>query len=46
MKDQSEGTNIGRGFDIPDPATLPSLKNQVSPEEWDLRVQLAATYRL
>ena len=46
MKDQSEGTNIGKGFDIPDPATLTSLKGQVSDTEWNLRVELAATYRL
>ncbi len=25
---------------------IPSLKNQVSPEEWALRVDLAACYRL
>lgn len=46
MNDQSNGTNIGKGFDIPDPAQLPSVKDSVSAEEWDLRVQLAATYRL
>ena len=34
------------GFDIPDPATLPSLQGKVSEMEWDLRCQLAATYRL
>ena len=33
------------GFDIPDPASLPSLKGHVSETEWDLRCQLAATYR-
>ena len=34
------------GFDIPDPQSLPSLKGEVSETEWDLRCQLAATYRL
>lgn len=46
MNDQSSGTNIGIGFDIPDPVDLPCVKDTVSAEEWDLRVQLAATYRL
>lgn len=46
MNDQSSGTNIGKGFDIPDPVDLPCVKGTVSAEEWDLRVQLAATYRL
>ena len=45
MNDQST-TALGTGFDIPDPADLPSLKGTVSGAEWDLRVQLAATYRL
>lgn len=34
------------GFEVPDPATLPSLKGKVSDEEWRLRCELAATYRL
>lgn len=34
------------GFTIPDPLTLPSLKGKVSDEEWRLRCDLAATYRL
>jgi ribulose-5-phosphate 4-epimerase/fuculose-1-phosphate aldolase len=39
---------IGRspGFDIPDPRTLPSLEGKVGAEEWRLRCELAATYRL
>ncbi|MDQ3179456.1 MAG: class II aldolase/adducin family protein, partial [Acidobacteriota bacterium] len=28
------------------PATIDSVKNKVSPEEWEMRVQLAAVYRL
>lgn len=34
------------GFNIPDPASLPSLKGKVSAEEWRIRCDLAATYRL
>lgn len=34
------------GFNLPDPASLPSLKGKVSEEEWRLRCELAATYRL
>ena len=34
------------GFDIPDPKTLPTLKGAVSDEEWRLRCELAAAYRL
>ena len=34
------------GFDIPDPKSLPSLKGKVSDEEWRLRCDLAAIYRL
>ena len=34
------------GFSIPDPATLPSLKGEVSEAEWQTRCELAATYRL
>ena len=32
--------------DMPDPMDMPSLKGKVSEEEWTLRCQLAATYRL
>lgn len=34
------------GFAVPDPKSLPSLKGKVSDEEWRLRCDLAATYRL
>ncbi len=37
---------ITPGFDIPDPALLESLKGKVSDTEWQMRVDLAATYRL
>ena len=43
---RTDGINQAPGFDIPDPAGLPSLKGAVSPEEWRLRCELAATYRL
>ncbi len=48
MKMQAAMETIGAeaGFDIPDPKTLPSLKGKVSAEEWRLRCDLAATYRL
>lgn len=31
---------------IPDPLSLPTIKGKVSPDEWRLRCDLAATYRL
>jgi len=33
-------------FNIPDPQTIDSLKGEVSDVEWDVRCDLAATYRL
>ncbi|MCR9126666.1 MAG: class II aldolase/adducin family protein [Rhodobacteraceae bacterium] len=45
MNDQS-AVQRPVGFDIPDPATLTSVKDSVSPAEWQLRCDLAATYRL
>lgn len=45
MNDHSN-TALGQGFQIPDPANLPNLKNDVSEVEWQLRCELAATYRL
>ena len=36
MNDQST-SGLGKGFDIPDPADLPSLKGTVSETEWALR---------
>ncbi|MEM9704973.1 MAG: class II aldolase/adducin family protein [Pseudomonadota bacterium] len=41
-----EALGQSAGFNIPDPATLPSLKGVVSDEEWRIRCDLAATYRL
>ena len=34
------------GFNIPDPITIARLEGKVSDAEWNLRCQLAATYRL
>ncbi|MHA7871811.1 MAG: class II aldolase/adducin family protein [Hyphococcus sp.] len=42
----AEALEQSPGFDIPDPLSLPSLKGKVSDEEWRLRCELAATYRL
>ena len=42
----AESVGVDPGFSIPDPQTLPSLKGKVSDEEWKLRCDLAATYRL
>jgi ribulose-5-phosphate 4-epimerase/fuculose-1-phosphate aldolase len=43
---KSESIGQEAGFSIPDPLSLPSLKGRVSAEEWRLRCDLAATYRL
>ncbi|MEL6365609.1 MAG: class II aldolase/adducin family protein [Pseudomonadota bacterium] len=37
---------VGGGLNVPDPSTINSLKGAVSDEEWALRCDLAATYRL
>ncbi|WP_081871661.1 class II aldolase/adducin family protein [Parvularcula oceani] len=37
---------VGPGFELPDPASLPSVKDGVSDLEWQIRCDLAATYRL
>ncbi len=42
----NKGIDRAPGFNIPDPLSLPSLKGKVSEEEWALRCDLAATYRL
>lgn len=39
-------TVSGHGNAYPTAMNIPSLKDQVSPEEWQLRVDLAACYRL
>ncbi|MDG1522833.1 MAG: class II aldolase/adducin family protein [Hellea sp.] len=42
----SSALNVDSGFSIPCPTKIPSLKGSVIAEEWAVRVQLAATYRL
>ncbi len=42
----AETVGAPSGFNVPDPLSLPSLKGSVSDEEWKLRCDLAATYRL
>ena len=42
----SSALHVDSGFSIPCPTKIPSLKSLVSAEEWDVRAQLAATYRL
>ena len=47
--DASSGAigNVGAsGISVPDPLDLPSLKGVVSDEEWRIRCELAAVYRL
>ena len=46
QRGSAPGLDQAPGFNIPDPAGLPSLNGKVSDEEWRLRVELAATYRL
>ena len=40
------GLDQAPGFQVPDPLSLPSKKGHVSDEEWKIRCDLAATYRL
>ena len=42
----AESVGMAPGFAVPDPASLPSLKGKVSAQEWRIRCDLAATYRL
>lgn len=43
---QQSALNRPNGFGIPDPRDLDTLKGKVSDDEWGLRCDLAATYRL
>ena len=45
MADKS-AMNVSSGFNIADPNEVPRLEGKVSAEEWRLRCELAATYRL
>ncbi len=42
----AETVGVEAGFAVPDPKSLPSLKGAVSDQEWRLRCDLAAAYRL
>ncbi len=42
----SDALGQSAGFSLPAPDSLPSLKGKVSDEEWRIRCDLAATYRL
>lgn len=44
--DMASIAGVGPGFQMPDPAELPTLEGQVSDVEWQVRCDLAATYRL
>ncbi len=49
MATNSDSIAIGEtqtGISVPDPVDLPTLKGSVSPEEWEIRCNLAAVYRL
>ena len=37
---------VDAGFNIADPTTVPRLEGKVNVTEWEMRKQLAATYRL
>jgi len=41
-----ESVGVEPGFDIPDPKSVPTLRGKASEDEWRLRCDLAATYRL
>ena len=46
MNMQSQALGVTAGFDIPDPTQVERLEGKVSEAEWNLRKDLAATYRL
>ncbi len=46
MKSVETPSAVGGGLDVPEPSSIKSLKGEVSAEEWALRCDLAATYRL
>lgn len=45
-KEPESALKMEMGFNIPDPAQIDRLAGKVSAEEWKLRLELAATYRL
>ena len=44
--DTAKAVNAAPGFNIPDPSAIDRLEGAVPQAEWDIRCQLAATYRL
>jgi len=46
QKQAESALKMDAGFNIPDPTTIPRLEGKVSGEEWRIRKELAATYRL
>lgn len=46
MAEMAQAVGVVAGFDIPDPAGIERLEGKVSAEEWALRKDLAALYRL
>jgi len=46
MQTQSQALEVAAGFNIPDPTKVERLEGKVSDKEWQVRKNLAATYRL
>jgi len=46
MQTQDNALDVAAGFNIPDPTKIERLEGKVSDKEWQVRKDLAATYRL
>lgn len=46
MQPQDSALDVAAGFNIPDPTKVKRLEGKVSDKEWQVRKDLAATYRL
>ncbi|NNE57824.1 MAG: class II aldolase/adducin family protein [Hellea sp.] len=46
MQTQDSALDVAAGFNIPDPNSVERLEGKVSEKEWQVRKDLAATYRL
>jgi len=46
MQTQDSALDVAAGFNIPDPTKVERLEGKVSDKEWQVRKDLAATYRL
>ncbi len=46
MQPQESALDVAAGFNIPDPTQVKRLEGKVSDKEWQIRKDLAATYRL